>query len=111
MAEYINKQDAFDIVEFECGEWRGLARTIVEAIEQLSPAEPDDIDAAFYKAIEVLENDPIRRQDAIDAIYDGTPPEPHYPAWYVERIRAIPKVCVDACDIFPDEEGADDKSE
>ena len=53
---------------------------------------PGDIDAAFYKAIEVLENDPIRRQDAIDAIYDGTPPEPHYPAWYVERIREIPAV-------------------
>ena len=58
-----------------------------------------------------LMEDLIRRQDAIDAIYDGTPPEPHYPAWYVERIRAIPKVCVDACDIFPEEEGADDKSE
>jgi hypothetical protein len=37
-------------------------------------------------------DDLIRRQDAIDAIYDGTPPEPHYPAWYVERIREIPAV-------------------
>ena len=37
-------------------------------------------------------DDLIRRQDAIDAIYDGTPPEPHYPAWYVERIREVPAV-------------------
>ena len=41
MAEYINKQDALDIVEFECGEWSGLARTIVKAIEQLPPAQPE----------------------------------------------------------------------
>lgn len=41
MAEYIKKQDALDIVEFECGEWSGLARTIVEAIEQLPPAQPE----------------------------------------------------------------------
>ena len=39
-----------------------------------------------------LMDDLIRRQDAIDAIYDGTPPEPHYPAWYVERIREVPAV-------------------
>ena len=54
--------------------------------------------------------DLIRRQDAIDAIYDGTPPEPHYPAWYVERIREIPRACVDACDIFPEpqEQPSDD---
>ena len=41
MAEYINKQDALDIVEFECGEWSGLAKTIVKAIEQLPPAQPE----------------------------------------------------------------------
>jgi hypothetical protein len=36
----ISRQAAIDIVEFECGEWRGLARTIVKAIEQLPPAQP-----------------------------------------------------------------------
>ena len=49
-----------------------------------------------------LMDDLIKRQDAIDALYDDAPPEPHYPSWYVEKIRAIPKVCVDACDIFPE---------
>ncbi len=39
--EYIERQAAIDIVEFECGEWSGLARTIVEAIEQLPPVQPD----------------------------------------------------------------------
>lgn len=41
--ECINKHDALDIVEFECGEWSGLARTIVEAIEQLPPAQPEPL--------------------------------------------------------------------
>ena len=46
---------------------------------------------SVLKKIELMD-DLIRRQDAIDAIYDRTPPEPHYPAWYVERIREIPTV-------------------
>lgn len=37
----IDADAVIDIVEFECGEWRGLARTIVEAIEQLPPAQPE----------------------------------------------------------------------
>lgn len=42
MDEHIGRQAAIDIVKFECGEWSGLARTIVEAIEQLPPAQPDE---------------------------------------------------------------------
>ena len=41
MDKLISEQAAIDIVEFECGEWSGLARTIVEAIEQLPPVQPD----------------------------------------------------------------------
>ena len=41
MDKLISEQAAIDIVEFECGEWRGLARTIVKAIEQLPPAQPE----------------------------------------------------------------------
>jgi len=37
--DIIYRHDAIDIVEFECGEWSGLARTIVEAFEQLPPAQ------------------------------------------------------------------------
>lgn len=39
--EYISRQAAIDIVEFECGEWIGLARTIAKAIEQLPSAQPE----------------------------------------------------------------------
>ncbi len=41
MDDLISRQAAIDIVEFECGEWRGLARTIVKAIEQLLSAHPE----------------------------------------------------------------------
>ena len=37
----ISRKAAIDIVEFECGEWRGLAKTIVEEIEKLSSAQPE----------------------------------------------------------------------
>lgn len=40
MDKLISEQAAIEIVEFECGKWSGLARTIVKAIEQLPPAEP-----------------------------------------------------------------------
>ena len=43
MADLIDRQAAIDIVEFECGEWRGLAGTIVKAIEQLPSAQPEII--------------------------------------------------------------------
>ena len=38
----IDADAAIDIVEFECGEWSGLARTIIEAIKQLPSAQPDN---------------------------------------------------------------------
>jgi hypothetical protein len=34
-------------------------------------------------------DDLINRQAAIDAIM-GQPPEPHYPSWYAEQIKALP---------------------
>ena len=37
----ISRQAAIDIVEFECGEWSGLAKTIAEEIKQLPSAEPE----------------------------------------------------------------------
>ena len=38
--DLISRQAVIDIVKFECGEWVGLARTIVKAIEQLSSVIP-----------------------------------------------------------------------
>jgi hypothetical protein len=40
MSNLIDRQAAIDIVEFECGEWSGLAKTIAEEIKQLPPAQP-----------------------------------------------------------------------
>lgn len=37
--DLINRQSVIGIVEFECGEWKGLAKTIAKAIEQLPSAE------------------------------------------------------------------------
>lgn len=37
--DLISRQAVIGIVEFECGEWKGLARTIVKEIEQLPSAE------------------------------------------------------------------------
>lgn len=34
-------------------------------------------------------DDLISRKAAIDAIM-GQPPEPHYPSWYAEQIKALP---------------------
>ena len=59
MDNLISRQAAIDIVEFECGEWIGLARTIVKAIKQLPPAQPDAPDTNV--------GDMILRQDAINA--------------------------------------------
>ena len=37
--DLISRQAVIDIVEFECGKWKGLAKTIVKEIEQLPSAE------------------------------------------------------------------------
>ena len=47
MDKLISEQAAIDIVEFECGEWRGLASTIVKAIEQLPPAQPEQHEIGY----------------------------------------------------------------
>lgn len=35
----INLRDAENIVRFECGEWRGLAKTIIDKLEALPSAQ------------------------------------------------------------------------
>ena len=37
--EYIRKQDAIDIVAFECGKWTGLAKEISKQLKQLPAAD------------------------------------------------------------------------
>lgn len=39
----IDLAEAIETVKFECGEWRGLAQTIVNGLKKLSPAQPEII--------------------------------------------------------------------
>ena len=48
MDDYIRRQAAIDIVEFECGEWSGLARTIVEAIKSIPAADVVPVVHAYW---------------------------------------------------------------
>ena len=41
MNDLISRQEAIDIVEFECGGWIGLARTITKGIKMLPSAQPE----------------------------------------------------------------------
>ena len=41
MHDLISRQAAISIVEFECGEWEGLAQTIVNGIKKLPSAQPE----------------------------------------------------------------------
>ena len=39
MSEYIRKEEAIDIVVFECGKWTGLAKEISKQLKQLPAAD------------------------------------------------------------------------
>ena len=41
--DLISKASAIDIVRFECGEWEGLAKTIIKRFEQLPSVQPEII--------------------------------------------------------------------
>ena len=45
--------------------------------------------SALQSTCNQLATDCISRQAAIDVIM-GQPPEPHYPSWYAEQIKALP---------------------
>ena len=63
MSDVIYKQDAIDIVEFECGEWTGLAKEIAEQIQQL-PSFVKDADCISRKAL-------LDQLDLVDRLYVG----------------------------------------
>lgn len=39
--DLVSKASAIDIVRFECGEWKGLAKTIIKRFEQLPSAQSE----------------------------------------------------------------------
>ena len=66
MSDLIDRQEAIEIVDFECGEWRGLAETIEKRLSGLS-----SVQLSFSQG---QENDLISRQAAIDAVNNLTYP-------------------------------------
>lgn len=64
----IDADAAINVVEFECGEWRGLARTIVKAIKQLPSAQPT-IQPQTWKWIPVSERLPELRHNVLLTVY------------------------------------------
>ena len=47
----ISRAEAIETVEFECGEWKGLAQTIVNGLKKLSPKQSEKIP---YKKPEII---------------------------------------------------------
>ena len=41
VGDNISRQQAIDIVVFECGKWTGLAKEISKQLKQLPPAQPE----------------------------------------------------------------------
>ena len=42
--------------------------------------------------IKKQKDDLVYRQAVLDAILGDGPPEPHYPSWYVDKIKSVPSV-------------------
>lgn len=66
----ISRRVAVDVVDFECGEWRGLAKTIIKKLEALPAVQPDH-NADVGKKVSIScgqENDLISRQAARHAL-------------------------------------------
>ena len=75
MDDTINRTEAIEIVNFECGEWHGLAQTIVNEIRKLPSAQPERILCKDCKHSEHWYRDKRRcflwAEDGIDVFDDG----------------------------------------
>ena len=52
VGDMIYRQDAIDIVVFECGEWTGLAKEISKQLSQLPSAQADAVTASLEELID-----------------------------------------------------------
>ena len=76
MDDLISRQDAIDVIRFECGEWTGLAKTIENKISALPSAQPE-IEERMSETEHFVPNDDfISRKWAIDAIEAVFPVDP-----------------------------------
>ena len=48
--DLISRASAIDIVRFECGEWKGLAKTIIKRFEQLPAAQSESKKGKWIEA-------------------------------------------------------------
>ena len=94
----ISRQAAADVVDFECGEWRGLAKTIINKIEALPSAQPEPCDDQRADVYYLAEKIGIHRLYALVVELRGEP-EPCEDA--VSRADML-ETYADLYDVFED---------
>ena len=102
MSDLISRQAAIDIVEFECGEWSGLAKTIAEEIKQLPPAHPEPCEDAVSRqeVADILENaDPDLYVDLFNKLPPVTPKQ-RTGKWIDVDVMGMPAQACDQCKTF-----------
>ena len=96
--DLISRQAAIEIVDFECGEWRGLANIIEKRLSDLPPAQPEIEERKEESAQNVPNGELISMEAAIDALYRVD----ECNGWSIEAIRGLPPaqpeiVCCEDC--------------
>lgn len=84
-SDCISRQSAINIVFFECGEWEGLAKTIVKDINGLPPAQPEQHEIVRCKNCKYFRT-----------YYQGTEKRPvitHTCLWFLDRIMGLEDYC------------------
>ena len=74
--DVIYRQAAVDIVDFECGEWRGLAKTIIKKLEALHAVQPERVCVATVTLTDEQVKEAVEK--AKNAVISVIEPEPHW---------------------------------
>ena len=113
MSDLISKQAAIDIVKFECGKWKGLAKEICKQLENLQSAEsewipvserlPDDDEMKLVSCKAKNGNVSVNRAYYADGFWHGSGSMAGVQAWMpLPKPYKTPVVCVneagDICD-------------
>ena len=72
----ISRRVAVDVVNFECGEWRGLAKTIIKKLEALPAVQPEQVCVATVALTDEQVKEAVEK--AKNAVISVIEPEPHW---------------------------------
>ena len=72
----ISRRAAVDVVDFECGEWRGLAKTIIKKLEALHAVQPERVCVATVTLTDEQVKEAVEK--AKNAVISVIEPEPHW---------------------------------